>query len=56
MTFLKKNGQEEDEAINLLCHSKPINATNRRKYIDQSIEVKDATNDVEKGNNVIFLA
>ena len=52
---LQKNGQEEDESINLACHSEPVDATNMRKEIDQSIEIEEATDDVEKGNNVFLL-
>ena len=53
--FLKKNGQQEDEVINLPCHSEPIDANNIRKEMDQSLEVEEATDDVEKGNNVVFV-
>ena len=53
---LQKNGQEEDESINLACHSEPVDATNMRKEIDQSIEIEEATDDMEKGNNVVFVA
>ena len=42
--------------LNILCHSKLVNVTNIRKDIDQSIQVEDATDDVEKGNNVVFIA
>ena len=55
MTFLKKNGHQEVEVINLPCHSKLIDANNIRKEMDQSLEVKEATDDVEKGDSVVFI-